>query len=278
MAWASRPLPADGHALPDHGRCRDRLLERQGAVAVLATHHRHPRGRNGRQPGDGGRHRVAATARHAAVSRPPVGLQLPDRIVHANAAGLLRHRSDGVRGHQHGHGRDRLTRASRTCLRRPSTRASTRGSISAPPASRERSWGRTSHATAHGTTSDRRAHDGANREPLTGAREHGSPTEYGKETPLHRLLRDRRDTSENALSRQVGILRCASNAWARMPRPPSPRKRARALLCRHARLGREAELRAASRETPARRPQRQPAISGWRRLHRSDSGSGRVSH
>ena len=171
-----RRLPAPGHrrqrtALrerePGRRRCRDRLLEQQVPLELLAPDHRHPRGRERRKPGNQGRPDMDAAvrsvhagghaprARHAAVPRVPLGPQLRGGSIVANAAVLLRHRQDRLQRVQQQDPRPPgPSTASPTHSRRTSTPASGPGSTSAPPTSRAPGSARRSRATSTGTTSN----------------------------------------------------------------------------------------------------------------------------
>ena len=84
---AERPPVRDGE--PRRGRRRDRLLERQVLLELLAADRRDPPGRDRRQPGDRGRPDLAAAvrpgdgddaaARDAELPGPPVGAQLREQ-------------------------------------------------------------------------------------------------------------------------------------------------------------------------------------------------------
>ena len=83
----------------EHGRCgrRDRLLERQVLLELLAADHGDPPGRQRWEPGDRGRPDLDAAVRHAAVPRAPVGTHVHQRGRGGDAPGVLRHGQDRVR-------------------------------------------------------------------------------------------------------------------------------------------------------------------------------------
>ena len=133
----------------------DRHVARQGALPALAADHRDPRGRLGRQPGDGGRPGLDVIDRVAALPRPPVRALGPRLLDRRFAAVRLRHRRGGLHRHQRRCPPRAATRASRRCATRSWRRGSGPGSTSASRTRRPSRPGAGSPTSATGTRSDR---------------------------------------------------------------------------------------------------------------------------
>ena len=94
-----RPVLRD--AVHDRGRCSDRVLRRQGALALLAAHDGDPARGGRREPRYGRRSGVDVSLAGSPVSRPPVGAQLLQRFDRANAAAVLRDEPDVLQRDEH---------------------------------------------------------------------------------------------------------------------------------------------------------------------------------
>ena len=124
---------------PGRGRCRDRLLQREGVLELLAASHRDPAGRHRRQPGHGGRPDLDAVARHAAAPRLHLRTYLFHRGEYVGAGVLLR---VGTTSRSAGTAPTRARPGTSPAFRRRSPRSSTpasgAASTPAPPTSRAR--------------------------------------------------------------------------------------------------------------------------------------------
>ncbi len=88
------------HGQPDRRRHDHHLLGREGVLALLASDHRHPRGRQRRQRRHGRRPDMGANAADAAVSGPRLRLQLRLVGIHVRRGRLLRRGTKRVQRRQ----------------------------------------------------------------------------------------------------------------------------------------------------------------------------------
>ena len=149
------------HGQPDRRRHDHHLLGREGVLALLASDHRHPRGRQRRQRRHCRRPDLGADAADAAVSGPRLRLQLRLLGVHVRRGRLLRRGTDRVQRRQDRPRRTRrdprLRARSPTSSTTPSTPACSRASTSEPPTCRAPRSAPTSPNGSPPTTSSQRA-------------------------------------------------------------------------------------------------------------------------